>query len=474
MIYVCNFLHQFFLQMVPLEYVNALMVAHHYSKDVLSKGEGCGKKNFYSRSEKKLREHERFLSKNVIVDWKKVGRVPYHAAVSLRDSAENDVIRWLEKELSLEVPNYADVIVETKFVRTVISASTSTTSTGFRYVLPRPPLPEPPVSSLVDEEPPSRPSVVDDERPSSPSVPETLYDAPVPASSCSLDSEFNVNLLLRPVDDEESEKDFVSIYDGMHELPIHGHEVLVNWMIDNNVTTAAADDLMKKLSRASDFDLKTLPLCGKTIKRRIAELESTLEKYTVRRMQTQEEEAVDVLEATTSNGATEDRVKIQQIISSTEKKKNKIPDGQYVHLGLHDALLGDSPGLYHWARYIALLRRLEAYRPGILPQRFLELAYKDELPAAKRLAESCSPMLPGYFWYRPELKRPPMLLFSLQLHVDGVEVYENSEKATATPILASVYEVVPFFPEDGCVDYTRGEARTNLVLMLEGMICFAG
>lgn len=51
----------------------------------------------------------------------------------------------------------------------------------------------------------------------------------------------------------------------------------------------------------------------------------------------------------------------------------KALQGEYIHFGLENGLLGNSPGLIHHWEYIATLRRIHAVFPNFLPEEFVKL-----------------------------------------------------------------------------------------------------
>jgi hypothetical protein len=148
--------------------------------------------------------------------------------------------------------------------------------------------------------------------------------------------------------------------------------------------------------------------------------------------------------------------------------------GEYLHLGLENALMGKSPGLYYYADHIAMLRRLEAHSPGILPMHFLKLAFGKELATAEGLLEVGHELPRAFFWFDKNLRRPELLLFSLNLHADGVQVYDNAEKAEVMPLLASIHEIVPFSPTiETRPNFRKGESFVkSLFLSLFVMVRF--
>ena len=187
------------------------------------------------------------------------------------------------------------------------------------------------------------------------------------------------------------------------------------------------DKFLKELHRhRPKIDYTALPKCAKTIFRMKKNEQLAMASFAVRAMKSQK----DFQPATESDDESSD--------------DNILRSGSYLHLGLERALLGESPGLYHFGDHISMLRRVEAVSPGILPEYYLKLAYGEELTWAEQQVASGAQLPAAYNWYDPSLHRPTSLLFSLNIHVDGVQVYDNSEKSEAMPILASVHELIPY------------------------------
>jgi hypothetical protein len=199
-----------------------------------------------------------------------------------------------------------------------------------------------------------------------------------------------------------------------------------------------------------------LPRSGKTLIGRLPKgLGSESSEFPIRPMTTQAD--VERMRRESLRARDSSSSSTEESVGESSPDEERRQTGEYVHFSLEKALLGTSPGLYHFEDHIAMLRRAEACSPGILPEFYLELAFGKELDAARAL-HSCGRKLgPGYFWYNPDVERPPTLLFSLQMHVDGVQVYENSEKAETMPILASIHELIPFYPDEKRADYDRGK-----------------
>jgi hypothetical protein len=87
----------------------------------------------------------------------------------------------------------------------------------------------------------------------------------------------------------------------------------------------------------------------------------------------------------------------------------------------------------------------------------LEVAFGSEVQQARLLLRTQVKLPPAFFWYSPEVARPETLLFSINMHVDGVQVFDNAEKSEVMPILASIHEVIPFNPGvERRPDYSRG------------------
>lgn len=267
-------------------------------------------------------------------------------------------------------------------------------------------------------------------------------------------------------EDDDSDAESRSNTPVRSNLKIHAEDlkvILKRWALETHQSEKDMDTLLKRLHRSKPVaKYDSLPKSGKGLLNLGKDMEEELNNFPVRAMTTQKEvegENRRAKKQKVSNDASDSD-------GSSTSSDEDAPQGYYVHLGIENALLGTSPGLYHFEDHIAMLRRCEACSPGILPQFYLELAFGKELATAAALLRVKKKLPAAYFWYNPDHVRPPALLFSLNLHVDGVVVYENTEKAETMPLLASIHEIVPFHPSTGTADKTRGQCSGDMLMRL--------
>jgi hypothetical protein len=249
-------------------------------------------------------------------------------------------------------------------------------------------------------------------------------------------------------------------------------QILEQWSEKHNATRRELDDLLKMLhTDKPDLNYDDLPRSGKTVTRDLKAAREEMAKFPVRPMKTMKDskwrrQLVPQSDDEPSSGSDDDGE-----FGAGDVRRT----GQYVHLGLETCLLGTSPGLYHYADHIAMLRRAEAHSPGILPEHYLAIAFGKELETAKALHQSGIKLSSAYFWYNPSIKRPEVLLFSLNMHVDGVQVYDNAEKAEVMPILATIHELVPFNPScEPRPDYSKGKFAQFPIHCVRAFVLYAG
>lgn len=113
--------------------------------------------------------------------------------------------------------------------------------------------------------------------------------------------------------------------------------------------------------------------------------------------------------------------------------------GSYVYFGLEKNLLAESPGQYMRRAYIAMLKRVEAASPLLLPKQYREAMYDGHVPDTH--VESAD-------------KACDSIMFTLKLFTDGAPVFMNSSKSSIYPLLASVHSICPF-------DEKTGKARRD-------------
>lgn len=503
---------------VPEDILLPLCVAYHYEEDVKSKGPGCGKRNLFERKVgKKCLKKRRATVRKALANWFKLGEVSVHAASALRSGAETAAIEWLKGQ-GLNVRNGSVVQVmqenldDRRSGESARAGGTAAEHAGDNYpsamdlsissdeefsILSSAPAPIATVPSTPQMPLNSGHCVMDDTK----DTPDELCSG-FPADQgqqkqqvpqdCDDDIDDDLACFVRPLKNRSRQQgglddtEFVSIYEGMTREKLSGAERLINQIIFEELSEAEADRWIKAFQGCDGFDPENvLPTSARTvIRQRTAMVKKQVGDFIIKEIRTKKQDmdenavvpasctpqAADAgartnasvpppssEERTQGEGEGQSDVYQQADGEVQAKERKRVPRGQYVHFGITSALMAVSPGLYHWADYIALLRRVEALKPGILPQKFLEIAFGPEIQQARALVMAKKPLPPGYFWYQPDLlQRPEMLLFTLQMHVDGVQLYENSTKGQGIPILGSIHEIIPFNPTDGAVDYTKG------------------
>lgn len=457
----------------------ALKVAHAYDIDARARGvENAQFRRYFSRNDATQREHIR-EARGIIETWKSAGGVPGYAVWCLRNRVDSyGVESWL-RGLGLncrKIPKFDDTAPSGHnaglqsghagesagiFVSDLSDPDDHVAGASVDGFGQRPQQGSSAgqfVSDLSDAE--------DAEQPLMPSAdanalaPRQVEDV-VSDLSGAEDIDALNDIESPPVSDADESFDG---YDSDASGTCSGEfvmerrsfvEVLCDVQFEYNIPVAAIDAFLKALhENQPEVDIPSLPHCGRTIQRLGTANTVIVRRFAVRPMTTKKDK-IDNETATRQRlrtGASTTGGQQPSAVDASDPKRT----GSYLHLGLERALMCDSPGLYHFPDHIAMLRRVEAHAPGFLSEKYLELAFGDDVATARVLLEKGDPLPPAYFWYDPGHRRPTGMLFTLNMHVDGVVVFENTDKGEVIPILGSIHEIVPFDVTTRRADFRKG------------------
>jgi hypothetical protein len=133
--------------------------------------------------------------------------------------------------------------------------------------------------------------------------------------------------------------------------------------------------------------------------------------------------------------------------------------GSYVYFGIETGLAAASPGQYLRRAYIAMLRRVNAANPRLLPRKLYQAAFgQEELrqTALDAIAPAGSVMEPRDDGFRPEC-----ILVTLKVFTDGAQVFQNSTKSSLYPLLVSVHAMCPINVVTGEADRSQGKMASS-------------
>lgn len=209
-----------------------------------------------------------------------------------------------------------------------------------------------------------------------------------------------------------------------------GREVLQLFAVETGQSLANMDFLLKLLHRFKpEFHYNTLPQTAKTLLKP--------DKHMVDSVVMRPMKAYVIEENLLASSNPAGQVASSRNGDDEEGAATSLASGDFAYFGIENAILARSPGLNCRQEHLMLLRRIHAAHPDVLSRPLLRVAYGDD---------DSAPDVDDDADINDGADRPWLTKFVLLLHVDGVTVYENSQKAGCHPIMASISAVARFDP----------------------------